>query len=94
MPRLPLIARKDKPIVDILEYINAIPQFVSSSSCSGRAAVFAEVSTRQQYEPLQVQHLDKRKQTGNWLYSTHERVNQTDLELAVSSDSIQVSVHV
>lgn len=46
----------------MLTYLNGLPHFVSTSSCSGRIAVFCESA-------------DHKKQTGHWAFVSHERVH-------------------
>lgn len=49
------------PIEEMLAFLNGLPHFVSTSSCSGRVAVFCESS-------------DHKKQTGHWAFVSHECV--------------------
>mmetsp|Transcript_10846 Transcript_10846/g.32478 ORF Transcript_10846/g.32478 Transcript_10846/m.32478 type:complete len:266 (+) Transcript_10846:217-1014(+) len=51
----------DAPIEGLLGYLNALPDFVSTSSCSGRVAVFCEAA-------------DHKKQTGHWAFVSHDVV--------------------
>eukprot|EP00037_Helgoeca_nana_P025614 m.283289 g.283289 ORF g.283289 m.283289 type:complete len:263 (+) comp26999_c0_seq1:4420-5208(+) len=51
----------DAPIEEMLAFLNGLPHFVSTSSCSGRVAVFCESS-------------DHKKQTGHWAFVSHECV--------------------
>lgn len=62
----------DAPIYDLLRFLNGIPDYVSTSSCSGRVAVFSESP-------------DKRKDAGNWLYVSHEAVSKDSEDLLVNA---------
>jgi len=51
----------DEPIKALLTFLNGLPQFVSTSSCSGRVAVFCETT-------------DHRKHEGHWAYVSHDAI--------------------
>ena len=62
----------DKPIDDLMMYINALPDYFTTSSCSGRIIVFSEG--------------DKKKQGCRWLLTSHETVNAADVIKAIQNE--------
>ena len=61
----------DKPIHDLMVYINALPDYFTTSSCSGRIIVFSEGTTK--------------KKGCRWLLTSHEIVNPDDVIKAIQS---------
>jgi tRNA wybutosine-synthesizing protein 3 len=62
----------DAPILNLLDFLNADPRFVSTSSCSGRIAVYAEAD-------------ELRKQTGEWLFTSHDPVDAAGVDAIVAA---------
>jgi len=70
----------DAPILDLMRLINQHSQFYTTSSCSGRVAVYCEgVDEKKKSAESE---LDPAKSTkgGKWLYVTHDPVSIPDLE--------------
>ncbi|GAB5590787.1 tRNA methyltransferase tyw3 [Umbelopsis nana] len=70
----------DAPILDLMRLINQHSQFYTTSSCSGRVAVYCEgVDEKKKSAESE---LDSAKSTkgGKWLYVTHDPVSIPDLE--------------
>ena len=54
----------DKPIVELIEYINSLENYYTTSSCSGRIYLFTEAD---------------KKPDVKWLYVSHEKVNAKNI---------------
>eukprot|EP00038_Savillea_parva_P015277 m.219626 g.219626 ORF g.219626 m.219626 type:complete len:278 (+) comp30577_c0_seq1:283-1116(+) len=52
----------DAPIEDLLAFLNGLPDFVSTSSCSGRVAIYCET-------------VDRAKNAGHWAFVSHDLVS-------------------
>ncbi|EPY51411.1 wybutosine biosynthesis protein Tyw3 [Schizosaccharomyces cryophilus OY26] len=64
----------DSPIFPLLDVINSHPDWVTSSSCSGRISIY-------------VQGLTSRKGGGYWLFVSHEPC--TDLPAPLNTESVE-----
>ncbi|KDO16949.1 hypothetical protein SPRG_17507, partial [Saprolegnia parasitica CBS 223.65] len=73
----------DAPIVDMIEAVNGHPNYVTSSSCSGRIAVFCGVAEDG------ADHLITKG--GKWLVSSHAPVSYDELHAAVLADPSQLN---
>jgi tRNA wybutosine-synthesizing protein 3 len=73
----------DAPIVELIHYINALPDFVTTSSCSGRIAVF-----RSGYHvaPDCEGGGSASKGTGTWLLASHAKVPVEELVALVDAE--------
>lgn len=70
----------DEPIVDLIEFLNSMEQYYTTSSCSGRISLFAL--------PISTSILK-----GEWLLSEHRRVSLKEtIEALESADSAIASV--
>eukprot|EP00043_Microstomoeca_roanoka_P005081 m.53473 g.53473 ORF g.53473 m.53473 type:complete len:169 (-) comp12804_c0_seq2:834-1340(-) len=67
----------DEPIVELINMINQQAAFVTTSSCSGRCAIFAEG--------------DEKKKTGQWLLASHEPITFESVSEACSSEGLRSS---
>jgi len=63
----------DEPIQELIDLINMHPDYVTTSSCSGRVAIFAERDSA-------------KKQTGMWLLASHEPVDFDAMSHAMPRD--------
>ncbi|CAK5197321.1 unnamed protein product [Aphanomyces euteiches] len=70
----------DAPIVDMIERLNAHPDFVTCSSCSGRIAVFCGVAQSEDEDS----HLITKG--GKWLVSSHAPVSFEEFHDSVLAD--------
>ncbi|OQS01903.1 tRNA wybutosine-synthesizing protein [Thraustotheca clavata] len=70
----------DAPIVDMIEALNAHPNYVTSSSYSGRIAVFCGVAQNE----ATLMHLITKG--GKWLVSSHAPVSYDELHAKVLAD--------
>eukprot|EP00040_Diaphanoeca_grandis_P005342 m.32447 g.32447 ORF g.32447 m.32447 type:complete len:384 (-) comp16645_c0_seq1:47-1198(-) len=61
----------DKDIYELLSYINNLPAYVSTSSCSGRVAVFSESP-------------DHKKSEGSWIFVSHNLVSAEDEQTLIT----------
>ncbi|OQS01724.1 hypothetical protein ACHHYP_00337 [Achlya hypogyna] len=74
----------DAPIVDMINALNAHPNYVTSSSCSGRIAVFCGVSQTADSAFDGSSHLITKG--GKWLVSSHAPVSYEELHANVLAD--------
>lgn len=65
----------DAPIANLMDIINTHPDYVTTSSCSGRVAIFSESD-------------QARKQTGVWLLASHETIDFDDVKAALTGDKL------
>jgi tRNA wybutosine-synthesizing protein 3 len=65
----------DAPIENLMNIINTHKDYVTTSSCSGRVAIFSE-------------SVNARKQTGVWLLASHDTVTLAQVQDALSGDAL------
>ncbi|KAI8393757.1 tRNA wybutosine-synthesizing protein [Radiomyces spectabilis] len=61
----------DAPILDLIHIINEHPDYYTTSSCSGRIAIYCEGLEKAESEDT----LEKTTKGGTWLYVTHDPVD-------------------
>ena len=77
----------DAPIRDLITYMNALPDLYTTSSCSGRIAIFSDRPLHQQQADFPVDDTttdsakpssDNAKGVGTWLYVNHDHDTPLD----------------
>ncbi|CAN7997762.1 unnamed protein product, partial [Ixodes hexagonus] len=69
----------DARIKHVVEHLNALPQYYTTSSCSGRTVLFSSSKDSSGHTV--------RKKGCIWLNVSHELLGQSDLELSLSGDT-------
>ena len=69
----------DAPIADLIELINSLNPYISTSSCSGRISIFAAANENSN---------SKQKGTG-WLFITHDPINIDQFNFEELNDKIK-----
>lgn len=74
----------DAPILDLMRLINQHSQYYTTSSCSGRVAVYCEgVDEKKKSTAAELETTAKSSKGGKWLFVTHDPVlipDGTDLD--------------
>jgi tRNA wybutosine-synthesizing protein 3 len=64
----------DAPILDLMRLINQHSQFYTTSSCSGRVAIYCEGVDEKKKPSTAETETSKSTKGGKWLYVTHDPV--------------------
>ncbi|KAI8068811.1 methyltransferase TYW3-domain-containing protein [Thamnidium elegans] len=71
----------DEPILDLMHVINSHPDYYTTSSCSGRVAVYCEGLEKDIENPnSDPNNIEKTSKGGKWLYVSHDPIAIPELE--------------